>query len=48
MTYGSGGLWDYRNIAERLRDVLPGQLSDELHEIVRILQSNSVAVHNLT
>jgi (p)ppGpp synthase/HD superfamily hydrolase len=30
-------LWYYRALADTFREVLPGQLADELHEIVEIL-----------
>jgi (p)ppGpp synthase/HD superfamily hydrolase len=32
-------LWYYRSLADTFRAVLPGQLSDELHEIVAILEA---------
>jgi (p)ppGpp synthase/HD superfamily hydrolase len=32
-------LWYYRNLADRFRELLPGQLADELHEIVEILET---------
>jgi (p)ppGpp synthase/HD superfamily hydrolase len=31
-------LWYYRSLGDTFRKVLPGQLSDELHEIVQILE----------
>jgi (p)ppGpp synthase/HD superfamily hydrolase len=33
-------LWYYRNLADKFRKLLPGQLSDELHEIVEILEAD--------
>jgi (p)ppGpp synthase/HD superfamily hydrolase len=37
-------LWYYRSLANRFRELLPGQLADELHEIVEILQAQHGAV----
>ena len=31
-------LWYYRSLAERFCEMLPGQLSDELREIVEVRQ----------
>jgi hypothetical protein len=33
-------LWYYRSLADIFRRVLPSQLSDELHEIVEILEKS--------
>lgn len=33
-------LWYYRSLADSFRECLPGQLSDELHEIVEILEAS--------
>ena len=32
-------LWYYRALADRFREKLPGQLADELHEIVEVLEA---------
>ena len=32
-------LWYYRNLADTFREMMPGQLSDELHEIVEALEA---------
>ena len=32
-------LWYYRNFADTFREMMPGQLSDELHEIVEALEA---------
>ncbi|HEY8594842.1 MAG TPA: HD domain-containing protein [Devosiaceae bacterium] len=32
-------LWYYRGLANAFRELLPGQLSDELHEIVEVLET---------
>jgi len=31
-------LWYYRSLADKFRELLPSQLSDELHEIVEVLE----------
>lgn len=31
--------WYYRNLADTFREMMPGQLSDELHEIVEALEA---------
>ena len=31
-------LWYYRNLADKFKQRLPGQLADELHEIVEALE----------
>jgi (p)ppGpp synthase/HD superfamily hydrolase len=34
-------LWHYRSLADRFRERLPGQLANELHEIVEVLENGS-------
>lgn len=36
-------LWYYRSLANQFRKLLPGQLAEELHEIVQVLESPVVA-----
>ena len=36
-------LWYYRSLAEMFCERLPGQLSDELHEIVEVLEAEGGA-----
>ena len=38
-------LWYYRSLAERFCERLPGQLSDELREIVEVLEASREAPH---
>jgi (p)ppGpp synthase/HD superfamily hydrolase len=35
-------LWYYRSLADVFRNRLPGQLANELHEIIEVLESGSV------
>jgi hypothetical protein len=37
--------WYYRSIADRFREVLPGQLSNELPGVAGISEGNAVAVN---
>ena len=34
-------LWYYRSLADTFREVLPGQLADELNEIVSVLATDA-------
>ena len=34
-------LWYYRSLADRFNALLPGQLSEELHEIVEVLERST-------
>jgi hypothetical protein len=36
-------LWYYRSLTERFSERLPGQLSDELREIVKVLEASREA-----
>ena len=36
-------LWYYRSLANRFRELLPGQLADEFHEIVQVLEAPAAA-----
>ena len=33
-------LWYYRRLADKFRKKLPGQLANELHEIVEVLENS--------
>jgi (p)ppGpp synthase/HD superfamily hydrolase len=35
-------LWYYRSLADTFRNRLPGQLANELHEIIEVLENGSV------
>jgi hypothetical protein len=35
-------LWYYRSLADKFRKRLPGQLANELHEIIEVLENGSV------
>jgi hypothetical protein len=35
-------LWYYRSVADKFRKRLPGQLANELHEIVEVLENGSM------